>query len=329
MSNRWVEPDIRDSVVDFVIDKVELCALPESFFIPRIGISPGRFVDWKKRYGMENRHNGSIPRDHWIDEWERNAIIEFYRTHEADGYRRCTYMMNDQDIAYVSPATTYRVLSLAGVLRKWSRVKSRKGTGFDQPIRPHEHWHIDIANIRIKGIHYFLICILDGYSRYIVHWDLRESMKDSDVGIVQQAALEKFPGVHPRFISDNGRQFTGREFQRFISDHDLTHVTTSVNYPQSNGKLERFHKSIKSECIRKTYPSSLEEAKDTIESYIDYYNTERLHSAINYVTPEDRLNGKESEILLERDRKLEQRREERKMKRVYENSIILSEGNVA
>ena len=325
MSNQWVQPDIRDSVVDFVKEKKVLCSLPESFFIQRIGISPARFVNWKKRYGKENRHNGAIPRDHWIEDWEKRAIIDFYQSHETDGYRRCTYMMNDQNIVYVSPATVYRVLSLAGVLRKWSRVKSRRGTGFEQPIRPHEHWHIDIANIRIKGVHYFLICILDGYSRYIVHWDLRESMKDSDIGIVQQAALEKFPDEHPRFISDNGKQFTGREFQRFIADHDLTHVTTSVNYPQSNGKLERFHKSIKSECIRKTYPASSEEAKILIEGYIEYYNEERLHSAIDYITPAAKLNGRDRVILMERDRKLEQRREERKMRRDVGICTILTE----
>jgi len=325
----WVEPDIRDSVVDFVQAKKELCTLPEIFFVKRIGIGSDKFISWKTRYGKSNEHNGSIPRDYWLEDWEKERIIDFYRNHETDGYRRCTYMMMDQDVVYASPASVYRVLSKAGVMRKWIRTKSRKGTGFDQPTAPHQHWHIDIANIKIKGVHYFLICILDGYSRYIVHWDLRESMKDEDVGVVMQAAKEKYPDYCPRYISDNGKQFVGREFQNFISENNFTHVTTSVNYPQSNGKLERFHKSIKSECIRQVYPASYEEAKRVIARYVTYYNEERLHSAIDFVSPKCKLEGNENVVLNERDRKLENRREERKMKRTIKTNAILTERKVA
>jgi len=221
-------------------------------------------------------------------------------------------MMIDQDIVYASPATVYRVLSKAGAMRKWNRTKSSKGTGFDQPTAPHEHWHIDIANIKIKGIYYFLISILDGYSRVVVHWDLRENMKDEDVGVVQEGARELYPNEHPRYISDNGKQFTGREFQQFVADNNLTHVTTSPYYPQSNGKLERFHKTIKSECIRKKCPISLDDAKRTIVEYIKEYNEVRLHSSIGYVTPMDRLKGMDEVILKNRDLKLENRRAERK-----------------
>jgi hypothetical protein len=180
--------------VDFVREKSDLTGLPESFFIQKIGIWPDKFISWKKRYGKANEHNGNIPRDHWLEAWEKDEIVAFYTQHQSDGYRRCTYMMIDQDVVYASPATVYRVLSNADVMRKWNRGKSSKGTGFEQPMRPHEHWHIDIANVRIKGIHYFLITILDGYSRYIVHWDLRERMKDEDIGVVQQRAKELFPG---------------------------------------------------------------------------------------------------------------------------------------
>ena len=221
-------------------------------------------------------------------------------------------MMIDQDIVYASPATVYRVLSKAGAMRKWNRTKSSKGTGFDQPTAPHEHWHIDIANIKIKGIYCFLISILDGYSRVVVHWDLRENMKDEDVGVVQEGARELYPNEHPRYISDNGKQFTGREFQQFVADNNLTHVTTSPYYPQSNGKLERFHKTIKSECIRKKCPISLDDAKRTIAEYIKEYNEVRLHSSIGYVTPMDRLKGMDEVILKNRDLKLENRRAERK-----------------
>ena len=89
--------------------------------------------------------------------------------------------------------------------------------------------------------------MLDGYSRYIVHWNLRENMKESEVTIVQQAALEKIPDIHQRYITDNGKQFTGKEFQYFTALHELTHVRNSPYYPQSNGEVERFHGTTKKE----------------------------------------------------------------------------------
>ena len=131
-------------------------------------------------------------------------------------------------------------------------------------------------------------------------------MDERDVAIFQLAAHEHYPEARPRYITDNGKQFTGREFQKFIALHGMTHVTTSPCYPQSNGKLERFHGTIKSECIRRHALTDLEHAKGVIAPYIVYYNHERLHSAIGYVTPADRLAGLDKAIQDERDRKLRQ-----------------------
>lgn len=289
----------------------EKTGLPFSFLLRYAGIRFDKFIDWKKRYGKLNEHNGSIPRDHELEEWERKAIVTYYLDHATDGYRRCTYMMIDEDIVYCSPSTVYRVLKEADVLRSWNRSPSKKGTGFEQPETPHEHWHTDISYIKIMGIYYYLICVLDGYSRSIIHWDIRESMSDRDVGVVQQKAIEMHPDQKPRFITDNGKQFTGREFKGFISEHGLTHVTTSPYYPQSNGKLERFHQSIKFECIRKGVPLNLDDAKRIVDKYIQYYNEERLHSSIGYISPKDKMEGRAEQIQRQRDYKLERRRRQR------------------
>ena len=115
----------------------------------------------------------------------------------------------------------------------------------------------------------------------------------------------------PRIISDNGPQFIARDFKEFIRISGMTHVRTSPNYPQSNGKLERWHKSLKSECIRPGTPLSLEDAKRLIQPYVDRYNSVRLHSAVGYVTPKDALAGRQVEIHTERDRKLEAARQQR------------------
>jgi transposase InsO family protein len=157
--------------------------------------------------------------------------------------------------------------------------------------------------------------VLDGFSRYIVHWEIRESMKEKDVEIILQRAIEKFPDASPRIISDNGPQFVAKDFKEFIRINGMTHVRTSPFYPQANGKQERMQGLIKQECIRPKCPKSVEQARQIVGEYVEHYNNERLHSAIGYVTPKDMLEGKQKKILAERDHKLESARMKRKEKR--------------
>jgi len=157
--------------------------------------------------------------------------------------------------------------------------------------------------------------ILDGFSRTIIHWDIRESMTEKDVEIILQQAREKYPDATPRIISDNGPQFIARDFKEFIRLSGMTHVKTSPYYPQSNGKLERYHKTIKGDCIRVKTPLSLADAKRSVADFVRRYNTERLHSAIGYITPLDKLEGRAEAIQAERQRKLIAAREARKQQR--------------
>jgi putative transposase len=224
-------------------------------------------------------------------------------------------MMLDADIVAVSPSSVWRVLSQAGLLRKWNGKPSKKGTGFEQPPAPHQHWHIDVSYINIAGTFYYLCSVLDGFSRFIVHWDLRPAMTEGDIEIILQAAREQYPEARPRIISDNGPQFIARDFQEFIRIAGMTHVRTSPYYPQSNGKIERWHKSLKRECIRPGTPLTPEDARRLIQQYVDHYNTVRLHSAIGFVTPADMLAGRQKEIHEARDRKLEEARRQRQRRR--------------
>ncbi len=315
MKDSWVQPDIRDEVIDYVryySDKTEIAA---GDFVRRIGIARSKYYDWKHRYGKVNEHNAWIPRDFWLTDFERQAIIAYYHDNPLEGYRRLCYMMIDADIAAVSPSSVYRILSNAGLLNKFNGKKSKKGTGFVQPLKAHEHWHIDISYINICGTFYYMCSVLDGFSRYIVHWEIREAMKESDVEIILQRAHEKFPDAAPRVISDNGPQFIAKDFKEFIRISGMTHVKTSPYYPQSNGKLERYHKTIKSTCIRVNTPSSLPDAQRLVTDFVDHYNNRRLHSAIGYITPADKLQGRAETILAQRESKLAAAREARKAKR--------------
>jgi len=256
-----------------------------------------------------------VPRDHWLEYWEKQAIIDFHGRYPLEGYRRLTFMMLDQDVVAVSPASTYRVLSAAGLLDRWNRKPSKKGTGFVQPLAPHEHWHIDIAYLNVGGTFYYLCSILDGASRAIVHWDVREAMTELDVECILQRAREMHPTARPRIISDNGPQFIARDFKEFIRIAGMTHVRTSPHYPQSNGKIERFHKTIKGDAIRPASPSTLAEARAVVARFVEHYNRVRLHSALGYITPHDFLAGRQQVIWTERDRKLEAAREARRERR--------------
>lgn len=280
-----------------------------------LGVGSSKFYNWRSRYGKVNEHNAWVPRDHWLEPWEKRAVLDFETAHPLEGYRRLAFMMLDADVVAVSPSSVYRVLKDAGRLAKWNGKPSRKGTGFQQPLSGHEHWHVDVSYINVGGTFYYLCSVLDGYSRSIVHWELRESMKEAEIEILLQRARENFPEARPRIISDNGPQFIARDFKEFIRICGMTHVRTSPYYPQSNGKLERWHKSLKSECIRPGTPLNLADARRLVAGYVEHYNTARLHSAIGYVAPADKLAGREAAIFAERDRKLEEARGRRQVAR--------------
>lgn len=283
--------------------------------MPWLGISRSKYHDWVQRFGKVNEHNAWVPRDHWLSDEEIVCICQFARTHPLEGYRRMTFMMLDADVVACSPASVYRVLKKAGLLAGQTPTVTKKGSGYVQPLQPHQEWHVDVSYLNIAGTFYFLCSILDGFSRFIVHWEIRDKMEEIDVETILQRAREKFPGVTPRIISDNGPQFLAKDFKEFIRIAGMTHVRTSPYYPQSNGKIERWHKTLKGDCIRVQVPLSPDEARRIVADYVEHYNHVRLHSAIGYVTPHDRLLGHDAAIHAQRDRKLAEARERRKQLR--------------
>ena len=120
-----------------------------------IGLAERKFYAWRKRYGKVNFHNGKIPRDFWLTKEEHQAIVEYAQTHQTSGYRRMCYEMMDAEIVAVSPSSVFRVLRSQGLMNRFERPgPSKKGTGFEQPLGPNEHWHIDISYLNICGTFY-------------------------------------------------------------------------------------------------------------------------------------------------------------------------------
>lgn len=278
-----------------------------------VGISNSKYYDWKRRTGLANQHNGKVPKQHWLTPEETQAIIDYATMqiganiyYTRDGYRRIAYNGIDLGLFATSPASVYRVLKETGLLNRWLPKKTTsKGSGFIQPEYPHKDWHTDIKYVNYRGTFLFFISIIDGYSRYIIHHELRTSMTELDVQITLQKAYEKYPDTRPNIISDNGGQYVSKEFGQYLKQLNFRHIRTSPNYPQSNGKIERFHRSLNEECLKKRSFIDLDDARQQVALYIDMYNNIRLHSSLNYLRPVDYLKGNPKELLRQRQKKLD------------------------
>jgi putative transposase len=280
-----------------------------------LGLARGKFFAWRDRDGKANEHNALVPRDHGPLDEENRAVLAFHERYPLEGYRRLAFLMLDRNVAAVSPSSVYRVLSGAGLLDRWRKKPSKKGTGFVQPLRPHEHGHVDIAYLNVGGTFYYLCSVLDGASRAIVHWGVCEAMTEGDVECILQRAREAHPGEHPRVISDNGPQFVAKDLKEFIRLTGVTHVRTSPYYLPSNGTIERWHQTLKVDALRPGQSDSLEQARALVARFVDHSNNVRLHSALGDITPVDFLAGRGPTIWQERDRKLEAARELRRQRR--------------
>jgi len=233
-------------------------------------------------------------------------------------------MMLDENVVAVSPSSVYRVLKKAGLLSTPWRHQKSKGSGFAQPLKPHQHWHLDVSYINFKGTFVYLVALLDGYSRYIVHYELRFSVEALDIEILLERARLKYPGVNPALITDNGPVFIAKEFKGYLQEVGITHRRTRFFYPQSNGKVERLFETVKNEAIRRQSYINIQDLEKQVADYVAYYNQRRLHSSLGYITPKDMLEGRQLTIFAERKTKLYVARENRLRQRKLDEQLIAS-----
>lgn len=256
---------------------------------------------------------------------EEEAAVIQYRLQQKDvGYRKLTWMMIDENVAYLSESAVYNILSKHKLLYGWAKPVDgeTKKEYQHKPKEVHEHWHTDIAYIKIKGIFYFLIMVLDGYSRYLLDWELMTDMMGKSVENFIQKVKDKFPFAKPKLINDNGSQFISLDFKKLLSKLDIQQIFTRRNHPQTNGKIERLNGTVKQEAIRPNAPQSFQEAWDVLNEYAYIYNYQRLHAGIDYLRPSDMFFGRGNVILKERENKLKLARQ----LRLYanQNSFLLA-----
>ena len=279
--------------------------LPLETILQYAGISQRTWREWSARRGVETKHNCNIPKHYFLTPEEIQAIVSFCAENQMKGYRMQCWEMVDKNVAFVSCSSVYNVIKRYNLGKKWAEAVEMKKRGFDQPQAVHEQWHIDFSYIKIGGAFYYFLGILDGYSRKMLNWRLCENMAGINAEILAAETKELYPEAkNVRIISDNGSQFISKDFEELLALLEIGHTLTSANHPQSNGKLERFNRTLKTEHVRRSAYVNYQDACMRMAHWIAYYNAERLHSAIYYLTPNDVFNGRTSVRLAERKKKL-------------------------
>ncbi len=247
---------------------------------------------------------------------EVNAVLKHRDLYPDIGYRKFCWQMVDENVAHLSESKVYDILSEHKKLGRWNQVDNgeTKKEYQHKPKYVHHHWHTDIAYIKLGGVFYFLIMMLDGYSRYMLDWELMPDMLGSSVESFVQRVKDKYPFARPKLINDNGSQFISHEFKKLLHRLEIQQVFTRRNHPQTNGKIERLNGTVKQEAIRPNSPQSYQEAWEVLNNYSYQYNHQRLHAGINYLRPADMFFGRGNLILSERKSKIESARQIRKQK---------------
>lgn len=277
----------------------------------QLGLSKARYREWSNRAARDALADQSTaaPTCDSILAEEQRAVLDYALAHPKDGYRRLAWQMVDEDVACLSPSSVYRILAEADLLYRWKR-STRSGEAPAKPTRPHERWHTDLMYARIGDAWYFLVTVLDAYSRYVVHWELLTTMTASDVRLVLQQALEA-TGAHPKLVTDNGSQFTAAEFKDLVRRFSVEHIRIRTYHPESNGLVERFHRSTR-EALADDELLTLSRAREMIGAWVEAYNERRLHAGLGYLTPADFYRGDPAARRTERTEKLERARTERR-----------------
>jgi putative transposase len=302
-------------------EKLELIRLVEGSQLSvrqtlrEIGLPRSTFYSWYQRYlegGSEALCDRKPrPRRVWnrIPDRVRAQVIETALVHTELSPRELACRMTDRESEFLSESSVYRILKAADLIESPAYILLQAGDRFEHPTRRrNELWQTDFTYLPVVGWGwYFLSTVLDDYSRKILAWKLGPTMRVDDVTETLDLAraatgVDRVRVAHkPRLLSDNGPCYLAKELKAYIKQHELGHTRGRPYHPMTQGKIERYHRSMKNVVRLENYynPWELERA---VARFVNYYNHERLHEAIGNVTPDDMYHGRQREILTNREK---------------------------
>lgn len=277
----------------------------------QLGINKSTFYKWYKAYldkGIIGLEPKCITRQRWntIPQKEKNLVVEIALEYTELSPRELSCKLSDEKGVFISESSVYRILKAKGLITSPAHILLSAANEFSQKTCfVHEMWQTDFTYFKILGWGwYYLSTILDDYSRYIVHWELCKTMKTEDVQRTVNRALQAADlpkGYNPKLLSDNGACYIASELKEFLNGKKMKLIHGKPNHPQTQGKIERYHRSMKNVVKLDNYycPEELEAA---LASFIHYYNHQRYHESLGNVTPADVYYGRHEEILKRREK---------------------------
>jgi len=298
-----------------IIRLVEGSHLPAKRTLDRLGIPRTTFYRWYDRYvalgeaGLEDRkpHPGRV----WnrIPDEIRERIVRLALDETELSPRELAVRFTDTEKHFVSEASVYRILKAHDLIASPAFVVIKASDEFrDKTTRPNQMWQTDFTYLKVTGWGwYYLSTILDDFSRYIIAWKLCANMRAEDVTDTLTLALsasgcDSAKVRHkPRLLSDNGSSYVSGDLAEWLEEQGMDHVRGAPNHPQTQGKIERWHQTLKNRVLLENHylPGALEVA---IGNFIDHYNNHRCHESIGNVTPADAYFGRAEAIIRERRR---------------------------
>jgi len=278
--------------------------------LKELGLHKRTFYNWYARYledgydGLASRAKGRRQTWNRIPQHERNKVVEEALEHPELSSRELAVHIVDHHKWFISESSVYRILKAQGLISAPSHIVLSAADEFtNKTNRVNEMWQTDFTYFKIIGWGwYYLSTVLDDYSRYIITWELCANMTSEDVKpSIRQALLKSglTKNTAPKLLSDNGSCYISSEIKSFLTDHGIKPINGKPCHPQTQGKIERYHRTMKNVVKLENYYST-EELELAIAEFVDYYNNHRYHESLNNLTPADVYYGKANKILKER-----------------------------